>query len=1482
VIEFTQVLIMQEYRINYTLLIGLIIGAFVCTGAIWGLHKFQNERQSGWLIREADSARDQKNYQDAAEFLVQYISIQPDDLDAKIKLANTDLDVLDQDDAAPEDIAGALQSLETVLRNPALATMQETKAARRRLVEFYGRDNVRQYTPAMDHLNLLLADDPNNPDLQVLRATYLAKSGEIDDAVKYSYKLIGYDPKKGTFDAKSATAPHATDVYFSLAGILRSKQSNPTLAEKVANRMVEANPKDALAYVDRGRLFLAWGNTEGAKSDAQKAYQLKPEDVDVLLLIADVAALDKNLDKAREYIATAKKLHPKDSRVYQRSASLEMQDSKLDKALAELDAGAKAVGANAATNLLFVKARLQIESGNLKGARQTIEDMQQGRKLPAEVNDYFDALILVAESKWYPAVDALSKLRPRMAGFGKELATEVDFDLALCYERLARWELAKQYYDQIVAQNPQNAPAIAGSQRAAAALGQARTASNSKPGSGDQLQTVLAEILKKPKDQQDWSQVDKIIDDLAEKNKLPAATVALIKGQVAMVRQDYDAAAKIILAAEQKDPSNLQIKRFKIQLARINPKIGPEKALTYWQQVADQFKEEKDQPGLRLDKADILVALGKDKQDKQQLKQELETLTTGIDNWATPQKVELWKGMARLYLNLGMPDEARQYLNLVADNQPQELPVRIDLFSMALEANDGDGMKAAQDKILQVVGDQNDSAWLWAEARRKLWMMRRGQLGREALPDVRALIKRALDQRPDWSELYALLGEVELMSNNAALALKNYDRAEELGRLAAGVLAAHIKLLCLNGQYEDAGKLLDRIPEFARQPLLGPLYTEILFRTNQVEAAIKQAKTATEVDPKNAQNHYWYSQLLARSAQDPKLPEAQRKETLVQATQSMQKATQLQPEFPEAWFALINYLLMQERENDAQKAMRDAQLALSGDNLALFLAKGYEALRRWFDAETLYREIYETNPSDLQRAQQLAAFYMGPMYPRPDRNQKATPLINQLLKAGAEGKLPANDSSLLWARRTAAKILAATRDYQSTVKAEKLLASNSQDGSLLTEDKLAMAEILAKRPEPISRKKAIGLLEETDRVQPLNENAALQLAELYYATGSDWSKYQSEMGKVLARYPNSVAAHEAYIRKLLNRGDAASIERATALVTELRKLAPNYPATFELTVRIADKKGLQKQVADELRRRMPNLDGTKDDPAAKQTAAMFANLLVDLKDYDSAEKIYRVLAANDPKLVFEYAKFLGLHRSIDDCFAKLNEVYAPDRVAQVIEAALGVCRERRDKVGDKYDGQIQKWIDAGLRENPDSLTLLTFQADFYDLQKKYDEAAGLYRKMLGRKDLTGLRRAVVINNLAYLLALNHDKSKTSDVDMLKLISEAVDILGPNSDILDTRAVVYMSAGEYKKAIADLELAVTDSPTPSKYYHLAVAHLKAKESRAAVEAWEKAEGMGLSRESLNRMEYDQYDQIKTEIDKLRGRSVTKSEPLRKAG
>ena len=107
---------------------------------------------------------------------------------------------------------------------------------------------------------------------------------------------------------------------------------------------------------------------------------------------------------------------------------------------------------------------------------------------------------------------------------------------------------------------------------------------------------------------------------------------------------------------------------------------------------------------------------------------------------------------------------------------------------------------------------------------------------------------------------------------------------------------------------------------------------------------------------------------------------------------------------------------------------------------------------------------------------------------------------------------------------------------------------------------------------------------------------------------------------------------------------------------------------------------------------------------------------------------------------------------------------------------------------------------------------------------------------------------------------------------MKLVREAVSILGPTADILDTRAVVFTSLDQYADAIADLELSLTDNPTASKYFHKAVAHLEAGQNTDALDAWKAALKMGLTRESVNRLERDQYDRVKTRIERLQTAST----------
>ncbi|MEX0641484.1 MAG: tetratricopeptide repeat protein, partial [Pirellulales bacterium] len=951
--------------------------------------------------------------------------------------------------------------------------------------------------------------------------------------------------------------------------------------------------------------------------------------------------------------------------------------------------------------------------------------------------------------------------------------------------------------------------------------------------------------------------------------------------QIAMIRQDYATARTLLGKANKLKPNNLQVYLSGVSIARLDPSIGPAKAMEMWERVAKDFG---DSAEMRLAKADILIA-----QSGEQLKPELASLLVGVDGWKPEQKILLWGGMAQRYLNLGMTDEAKEYLALVADARPNELPTRVGLFTLALETNDDEGMQAAQKKILEIVRNQHDSTYLYTEARRRLSQVRRGKLGPEALPGIRELINRALESRPDWHELWVIDGELELYANNPVLALKHYAKAEKLGRPNPRSVAQHIRLLALFGRYREAGELLDRIPESSRQQLLDNAYTEILFRTNKVDDAIREARAAAEAAPTDPNKQFWYGQLLARSAQMPDLTDQQRKAKATEAIAALRRAVELEPELPDAWYALITLNAMQANAAGAEQALRDAQLSLAGNNLQLFLAKSYEALGHWFDAETMYRAVYEMDPKDPRRAQQLAAFYVSPVYQQPDRQEKVTPLLNQILRAGqevgADNKkvLPPNDGTLLWARRTAAQMLASTGDYQNLLKAENLLASSSQEGTLPVEDRLQMAQILASRPEPESRKKAAGLLKEVSDLQPLNETGELTLGQLYYVMG-EWSKCQSQMLKAIGRFPQSTTARESYIDMLLSRNDPRYYQEASKQLEKLREFAPGGRGTFALTVKLANKQGKQQAVRAELLRRMPKLDDpSKITDEQAQFLAFLASLFIELDDLENAERLFQALAQRDSKLQFPLADFLGAHRDVGKCFDLLAQLYSPSSVNDVLTVGINTLRARRDEVGTKYDSQVEQWLSRAKLENPDSISVQMLEADFYDVQEKYDDAADIYRKLLARSDLDGFRRAVVLNNLSFLVALAGSSADASDLDPLKLVQEAEQILGPNADILDTKAVVLIERQRYKEAIDELKLSVTDKPTGAKYFHLVVAHLGAGENRAALQAWEKAEAQGLTRDALNRLEHSRFDEVKAKIDQLRNgsSSVSRNEPVRQS-
>jgi len=77
-------------------------------------------------------------------------------------------------------------------------------------------------------------------------------------------------------------------------------------------------------------------------------------------------------------------------------------------------------------------------------------------------------------------------------------------------------------------------------------------------------------------------------------------------------------------------------------------------------------------------------------------------------------------------------------------------------------------------------------------------------------------------------------------------------------------------------------------------------------------------------------------------------------------------------------------------------------------------------------------------------------------------------------------------------------------------------------------------------------------------------------------------------------------------------------------------------------------------------------------------------------------------------------------------------------------------------------------------------------------------------------------------------------------------------------------VAYMASGKVEPALADVRAALADSPTSSKYFHLAQAEKQANHRDAAREALAKAQQIGIVVGQFGPAEQKRYAQLADEL------------------
>jgi len=330
-----------------------------------------------------------------------------------------------------------------------------------------------------------------------------------------------------------------------------------------------------------------------------------------------------------------------------------------------------------------------------------------------------------------------------------------------------------------------------------------------------------------------------------------------------------------------------------------------------------------------------------------------------------------------------------------------------------------------------------------------------------------------------------------------------------------------------------------------------------------------------------------------------------------------------------------------------------------------------------------------------------------------------------------------------------------------------------------------------------------------------------------------------------------------YAEMLLRRGE---LDEAYSQLKAIEKVESQYaPQMALLTAKILSARGKGADAGNMLANLLP-----KERPLPSPQVPLLnaiSSALEEIKQYEQAEKFLREYVAYEPSQMPRLAEFLARRGKVDAALDLAEGYRNAFPTVQLLGIGMTALHQNVVPPTAQQIARVEQWIQQAQRDD-DSYQVQLLLADLRDFQKNYAETEKIYRGILNRSDVPAQSRAEVMNNLAFLLAM-----QGRDLDeALKLINDAVAIYGPQSDMLDTRGVVNLIKGDSKQAVADLsDSVIATDPKPIKYVHLAMAQAAAKDLAGARKSLEKAKALKFTRDDLSPLEKPKFEELLKQLN-----------------
>jgi tetratricopeptide (TPR) repeat protein len=785
---------------------------------------------------------------------------------------------------------------------------------------------------------------------------------------------------------------------------------------------------------------------------------------------------------------------------------------------------------------------------------------------------------------------------------------------------------------------------------------------------------------------------------------------------------------------------------------------------------------------------------------------------TDLAELSAHHQIQVLHGLASAHQAIGNLEHARRLWKRVASQKESDIQSRFQLFGLAQQQSDQAAMTDWIKEIRLIEGPRRPLG-NYAEAVQLITTSRHDA---KSLADARRLIDEAATQRPGWSRIYAVKGEIEDIEQKFEQAIDNYQKAIDLGDNNPFLVRRLIQLLSSSNRFQEANALLRSIE--SRGPLttdLAKMASALSVKLNDPSRAVAKAREAVNSAPEDYANHLWLGHVLVVAGNQQ------------EAGEHFQRAVELAKTEPTPWIAWVSYLAKTGQAERAEQAVDEARKNIAGDQVLFALAQCYEAIGKKEQAEQQYVAALQKRHNDLSVIQKVVAYYR-----RTGQRDKSRHYLETLFGPDVSKDVKQ------WARRTLAIDLTTNKRYPDFKKAIDLLEDN------LRENPQSVADLRLKAVLQLTwggnRDKAIKVFEEVDQQDRLTTSERFLLATAYQATG-EFGKYYEQMLQVLGEDPKNISVVFHFARSLISAG---RIGEAATWVRRLQELDPTGRSTIEAEARLMVGQKRDQEAAKLL------LEKGRQDPA---TAEATAALLEQLRLWEPAEALHRELASKTdrPENQCRLAGYLGRRGKTQEALDILERAVGQCPLELIAETAMQVLTlsDGGNAIGDRVIGLLKSFA----QKEPSGATSYKIQiGTVYALQKRYADAVAIYEEIL----LTKPGEPLALNNLAWLYAVCLNRGE----DALNTINLAIKAHGPVPELLDTRSSAYMSLGRRKEALEDLERALKESPSAGKYCHLALIHFNDKNEPEAKNALQKAYEFGLDLRTFHPHDREVYSKL----------------------